>query len=333
MNIRSLLLLSAVAFLHSCTTDSGTECTGAPEPRERVTVEFEWIPDQPGAVRTKADVVALFKDREILRDFFFNRGAYPNDSAFIRELHSRFTNPAFDTLALEATRIFGDGSALKKQFEDAFSNLKHHYPDFKAPKVMATISGMETDLYLSDSLIIVGVDFYLGRGAKYRPDTYQYMMRRYQPESVVPSVILLTAISETFNKVNESDKTTLADMVAYGKAYNFTRFIIPCIPDSTLFGYSPAEAAGALANEDVIWKKLVGEQVLFETSHLVKQRYIGERPNVIEISDKCPGRIGMWVGMRMVDQYMKQTGKTLPETMAIADAQEIFRKSGYKPVR
>ncbi|MFM8347113.1 MAG: gliding motility lipoprotein GldB [Bacteroidota bacterium] len=333
MNLRLLWFPIVIACVQSCTSTSDDGCVGAPEPVERVNVAFEWIPGEPGAVNSKADLISLFKNREVLRDLFFNRGAYPNDSAFIRELHHRFTNPAFDTLTREVNRVFGDGSALKKQFEDAFSNLKFHYPDFKAPKVVATISGMETDLYLSDSLVIIGLDFYLGRGAKYRPDTYQYMMRRYQPESIVPSVILLTAISDSFNKIREEDKTTLGDMVAYGKAYNFTRFVIPCIPDSTLFGYSPEEAAGALANEGVIWKKLVGDQILFETSHLVKQRYIGERPNVVEISAKCPGRIGMWVGMRMVDQYMKQTGKTLPETMAVADAQEIFKKSGYKPVR
>ena len=332
MFLRLLFMTALAGAVISCTTDNNNGCNGAPEPAERVTVDFEWLPDAPGAIDTKADLVRLFNGREVLRDFFFNRGGYPNDSAFIRELHNRFTNPAFDTLALETRRVFGDGAALKKQFEDAFSNFRHYYPEFKAPRVMATISGMETDLYISDTLVIVGLDFYLGRGAKYRPDTYGYMLRRYQPESVVPSVILLTAISGTYNKVKEDDKTTLADMVAYGKAYNFTRFMIPCIPDSTLFGYSPEEASGTLANEDVIWKKLVGDRILFETSHLVKQRYIGERPSVVEISAKCPGRIGMWVGMRMVDKYMQETGKGLRETMAVADAQEIFRRSGYKPV-
>jgi len=331
--MRLILVAALAGVLLSCTTDSETGCVGAPELQERVTVEFEWLPEEPGAVKTKADLVQFFNGREVLRDFFFNRGAYPNDSAFIRELHRRFTNPAFDTLSMEARRVFGDGAELKKQFEDAYSNFRHYYPDLKVPKVMATISGMETDLYVSDSLIIVGLDFYLGRGARYRPDTYNYMMRRYQPGSIVPSVILLTAISGTYNQIREEDKTTLADMIAYGKAYNFTRFMIPCIPDSTLFGYSPEEASGAVANEDVIWKKLVGERILFETSHLVKQRYIGERPNVSEISGKCPGRIGMWVGMRMVDKYMQETGKGLRETMDVADAQEIFRRSQYKPVK
>jgi hypothetical protein len=159
------------------------------------------------------------------------------------------------------------------------------------------------------------------------------MERRYQPESVVPSVVLLTAISPAFSKNDETQNTTLSDMIAYGKAYNFTRFIIPCIPDSTLFGYSGEEVAGILANEDIIWKKMVGSQVLYETSHLVKQRYIGERPNVHEISAKCPGRIGMWIGMRIVDQYMKETGNGLRETMEVTDPGVIFSKSKYKPVK
>ena len=157
------------------------------------------------------------------------------------------------------------------------------------------------------------------------------MLQRYHKDYVVPAVMLLYGISEKINRVNTEDKTALADMISYGKAYTFTRFMIPCIPDSTLFGYTKKEAEGALANEDVIWEKLVGNKVLFETSHLVKQRYIGERPNTGEISASCPGRIGMWVGMRMTDEYLKETGGTLQELMAEPDAGKIFKDSKYRP--
>ena len=328
-----LLLIAGLFILFSCSDQPVSDCNGVPELESRVSVPLTHLEDQLSGIRSKQELVEFFRGKEILRDVFFSRSAYPDDSVFINTLYRRFNNPAFDTLADETKKVFGDHTKLQKAFDEAFSYLQYHYPQARIPKVMTVISGMENDLIVSDSLVIVGLDFFLGSNARYRPNMYEYMLQRYHPDYIVPAVMLLYGISEKYNRVNPTDKTALADMIAYGKAYTFTRFMIPCIPDSTLFGYTKKEAAGAAANEDIIWEKLVSNKILFETSHLVKQRYIGERPNTTEISASCPGRIGMWVGMRMTDQYLRETGKGLQELMAEPDAGKIFKESRYRPVK
>lgn len=330
----SLIYISVAALmLFSCSSKPTGDCSGVPELKSRIEVEMVPLEKEIANISSRQQLVDLFRKREVLRDIFFSRSAYPDDSAFINTLYRRFTNPAFDTLAEETAKVFGDGRELQKSFNDAFSYLRHYYPNAQIPKVITVISGMENDLFVSDSLVIVGLDFFLGPKAKYRPNMYDYMLQRYQKDYIIPAVMLLYGISEKYNHVNPEDKTALADMVAYGKAYTFTRFMVPCIQDSTLFGYTAREAAGANANEDIIWEKLVGNRVLYETSHLIKQRYIGERPNTGEISADCPGRIGMWVGMRMTDKYLQETGKTIQELMAEPDAGRIFKESRYRPKR
>jgi len=331
--IRIALLSLLILFFISCSEKKEDGCSGIPELSERVDVKMISLESEIGDIRTKEDVVDLLKGREVLRDVFFNRESYPNDSVYINTLFQRFTNPAFDTLVSDTKATFGNGSNLKKSFDDAFSYLKHYYPEVKIPRIMTVVSGMENDLVVSDSLIIIGLDFFLGPEARYRPNMYDYMLQRYHPDYIVPAVMLLYGISEKYNQVNPEDKTALADMIAYGKAYTFTRFMIPCIPDSTLFGYTKKEAEGAYANEDLIWEKMISNQILYETSHLIKQRYIGERPNTAEISASCPGRIGMWVGMQMTDQYLRETGQTLQQLMVEPDAGKIFKESHYRPVR
>src|SRR5690606_5454727 len=112
-----------------------------------------------------------------------------------------FTNPHLDTLYAETTRVFGDGSYLKSEFEEAFSNLTYYYPTFKAPKIITVISGLlGTDLLVSDSLIVVSLDFFLGSGAKYRPKMYEYLLRKYDPNDIAPSCLLVYGISNAFNK-------------------------------------------------------------------------------------------------------------------------------------
>lgn len=318
--------------LCACTEEKKSNCYEPATPVLPVTMQFESLEKSFATVQSKQDVVRLFEGREVLRDLFFNRAAYPDDSVFIRELYQRFSHPAFDTLASEVQRVFGDGSGLRKQFTDAWAHFRYYYPDAPMPKVVTVISGMENDLYLSDSLIIVGLDYFLDLKARFRPNVYDYMQRRYTPETLVPSIMLLHGIDAKRNKIDPNDQTALAEMVAYGKAYLFARHMIPCVPDSSLFGFTPREAAATYFNEAAIFKRLVDERVWFETSHLVKQRYLSERPNVPEISTECPGRIGTWVGMRIVQKYQEETRKDLKSIMEQTDANAIFRISKYKPV-
>jgi len=47
---------------------------------------------------------------------------------------------------------------------------------------------------------------------------------------------------------------------------------------------------------------------------------------------ESPGKIGQWIGFKIVESYMKQNPQTtLEELFSIESAQEIMRKSKYNP--
>lgn len=329
-NIVPFLFLMLIVV--ACGDDKKEQCAFIPDTDNiQVDFKFESLEDSLPAIQTKSQLVGFLTRHPQLRDGFFGREAYPDDSTYINELFKRFTHPAVDTLLMETHRVFGNGQELKKQFEAAFKNIKYYYPDFKFPNIQTVISGLETDVMITDSLVMIGLDYFLGPNARFKPNMYEYMQKRYHKDFVVPSVVLLMGIDGRINKTNIEDKTVLADMVAYGKAYTFTKHMLPCAPDSALIGYTQKEIDGALYNEATIWKRMIEDQVLFGTGHMIKQKYIAERPKTVEISAQCPGRIGMWVGWRMADFYLNETGKSLPELMAEADAQKIFKLSKYKP--
>ena len=126
-------------------------------------------------------------------------------------------------------------------FQTAFSNLKYYYPDFTPPKIQTIITGLESDLFVSDSLILIGLDYYLGAQGKYKPNMYDYMLRRYEKNFIVPSVMLLYGIDERYNKTDLNDRTVLSDMITYGKAYHFAKHMLPCVRDSIFIGYTRQE--------------------------------------------------------------------------------------------
>lgn len=295
---------------------------------------FESFEEKLADISSEPEMINFFMGHPMIRDYVFRRTSYPSDSAFINTLYKKLTNPHFDSLLTETKKVFGDLNGLRSQFEEAFTNLKYYYPDFVPPKVQTLISGLDNDLYVSDSLIIVSLDFYLGPGAKFRPNIYEYLQRQYVKENIVPSCVLIYGISDKFNKTDLADRTVLADMIAYGKAYYFAKHMLPCVPDSVFTWYTPEEIEGSRKNQDLIWARFIEDRVLYATSHVIKQKYLGERPKTLEVGEKCPGRIGHWVGWQIVNAYMEAHPETtLPELMNLGSAQKLFRESKYKPDR
>ena len=327
-----LLLVSL--FLWSCGKDA-EECVFVPETSSiKIDFKFEQFEDSLANVSSKQELVGILTRQPLIRDYIFRRTEYPNDSVFINEIYSKFSNAGIDTLLKETKKVFGDLSGLKAQFQEAFTNIKYYYPDFTPPKVQTLISGIDTDLFVSDTLIIVSLDFFLGQGAKFRPKMYDYLLRQYGKNNIVPSVMLVYGINNRFNKTDYNDKTVLADMIAYGKSFYFAKHMLPCMPDSTFIWYSPEEVEGSRKNQDLIWARFVEDEVLYSTSHMIKQKYLGERPKTLEVGEKCPGRIGQWVGWQIVNSYAEShPDAAVSDVMEAESPQKFFRESGYKPQR
>jgi hypothetical protein len=335
MKKSAFLFLIILIFFWRCSTDSEQKCVVQPDVSNiRIDLVFEQFQDSLVNIKSRNKLIALLGREPLIRDYILRRGEYHDDSVFVKELYLRFNNPHIDTLLMETKKVFGDLSDLKAQFTEAFRNYKYYYPDFVPPKIKTVVSGLDTDLIVSDSAIIIGLDFYLGKAAKYRPKIYDYLLRRYEPEDIVPSCLMIYGISPDLNKTDLRDKTVLAEMIAYGKAFYFARHIMPCTPDSVFLWYTTDEIKGAKANEDLIWARFVQDKILFSTSMIEKRNYLGERPFTIQVGEKCPGRIGQWLGLQIVNKYMKTHPQvTLPQLMANSDAQKIFKDSGFKPER
>jgi hypothetical protein len=331
--MKRILFVIFFAFLiWSCDEKEKNECVFQPELSNRIEIQIEQLQDSLVNISSKKQLVHILTRNPIMRDYIFGRSQYPDDSVFIHSLYKRFTHAEIDTLLTQTKNVFGDLSELRAQFNEAFSNLRYYYPDFRIPKIQTVISLPDEDMVVSDSLIIISLDHFLGKRGKYRPNVYEYQLTRYEPEDIVPSCMLLFGIGDNINKTDLNDKTVLADMIAYGKSFYFAKHILPCVPDSVFIWYSKKEIEGVRENEDLIWARFIQDKVLYSTSMIEKRNYLGDRPFTIQVGEKCPGRIGQWIGWEIVDQYMNNNKDvTLQQLMATSDAQKIFKESNYKP--
>ncbi|HZY79022.1 MAG TPA: gliding motility lipoprotein GldB [Cyclobacteriaceae bacterium] len=322
-------------FLAACNKNSTEKCAFVPDTKN-ISIDLKWesLEDSLPSIKTKEQLVGFLRRHPIINYEFLGGRGRLNDTTFVNARFQKFTHPAIDSLLMETHQIFAnDAAELKREFAQAFANVKYYYPNFQPPKIQTVITGFERDIFVSDTLVVIALDYFLGPKAKYQNlELFDYIKRRYQPAFIVPSVMLLYGFDEQFNKVNEEDRTMLAEMIGYGKAYYFAKQMTPCTPDSVLIGYTAEEIRGSRNNESLIWSRLIEDQVLFSTNTQDKQKYILERPKTLEVGEKCPGRIGQWVGWRMIQSYNeKHPDQTLQQIMKMSDAQKMFKDSGYKP--
>ena len=278
------------------------------------------------------DIKNLLQQYPDFAQQYLHLSDYPDDSVLAHQYYQLITNPSIDTLYQQTLAAFGDLSSLRDEFEQAFRLVKHYYPTFTPPTVYTTFTGLGTtgdDLLVNDSMIVVSLEFFAGPSANYRPQTHDYILTRYRPPFIVPSCMLL--LSNKFNVTDLNDQSLLAEMIYYGKSYYFVQQVMPCLPDSTLFGYTSTQTTLVDENRKLIWSHFVDNELLFKNDQTTKTRYLGDRPSTVEINGKIPGQIGRWLGWQIVRAYAEKTDTPLPQLMQDQRAQEIFRQARYRP--
>jgi gliding motility-associated lipoprotein GldB len=324
--MKQLIYIFLICTLfYACTSESDKEVdiSGI-----QVDVEIKRLEKELFALKSKDEVKNFLNQNQAFRQHFLQASQYPHDSILINAVYQLATDTSISQLLNETQQQFGDLSALQQEFARAFKHIKYYYPDFIPPQIYTVVTGLANDMYVSDSLVIIGLDFFIGDSATYRPQFPQYVLKRYSKEYIVPSVILL--LSKKYNQVNSADNTLLSEMIFYGKAFEFTKYIMPAVHDSILIGYSAEQLADSDKNRDVIWAHFIEKKLLYETSHFVKIKYVDERPYTAEIGSKAPGAIGRWLGWQIVKAYMREEKPTLQELMKNNNAQRIFMQSKYK---
>ena len=319
----------AILLLFSCEKKS-EECKLDQEILDQnIDLKITRLEDEFFQAKTSEDFEFLIEKYPDFAEGYLGRSLYASPDSLVSELLAIHQDSAMNVLYDSVKVNFQDITDIETDLENAFKYIKHYFPEFQVPKVYTFLSGFNSDLILTEDMIVIGLDYYLPPTHSFQPDLPRYMAERYDRPYIVPMIV--TALSSQFNQINPQDNTMLAEMIYYGKAYHFTKAIMPCTSDQYIIGYTEEEIAECYANEEYIWAHFVENELLYETNPFDITKYIGEAPFTDAISTKAPGRLGRWLGWNIVDDYQFNQDVTLPELMDNANAEEIFRQSGYRP--
>lgn len=281
------------------------------------------------AANSTTDYSYLLEEHPEFAKEYLQMDLYPSPDSLAGELLAIHQDSSMRVLFDSVEYVYEDFSDVEKELETAFKAIKYYFPEFQVPKVYTFVSGFNSDLVVTDDLIVIGLDYFLSPEHTFQPELPRYMAERYDKPYIVPMIVM--AISSRFNRTNPADNTLLAEMIYYGKTYHFTKAILPCTSDQYIIGYTPEAISESFDNEEFIWSHFVENELLFETNPFEIRKYIGEAPFTDAISTKAPGRLGRWLGWNIVDDYQFNQNLDLQTLMAEPDARKIFSESGYRP--
>ena len=172
---------------------------------------------------------------------------------------------------------------------------------------------------------------YLGSDYEY----YNRVVYEYQKQTMRKECIPVDVISAFLFRMlpYTSDKSRLLDQMLYrGKVMYLTSQIFDELPGYEVMGWTEEQWKWCVKNERAIWHLVMDKRDLFKTESLVLTGYLNDGPFTSEVSQDAPGRLGIWLGWRIVESYMEHNENvTLQELMAEPDAQKILEESYYKP--
>ncbi len=227
---------------------------------------------------------------------------------------------------------FQDLSAVEKDFNTAFRYYHFYFPDKQIPNIYTYVSGFNTAIVTDDSILGIGLDFYLGKNCKYYSQLAlpNYIIRKMEPEMMLPDA-MRAWLTMVFEQQDTTDNM-LSNMIYQGKIQYVLNKILPDITDSLRFGYATKKIDWCTENEQRIWTYFVEHKLFFTKDHLLIKKFIDEGPFTVPLGPQSPPRTGAWIGYRIVSAYMKKNpAVTLSQLMAEKDFQKILTLSAYNP--
>jgi hypothetical protein len=320
----TILVLLSSCFSDSCRDAPNVPLSGKTPSLERLDIELF------SEGRELNKTLAFLENNPQISRFMLLSDQYPELSILARKVNGLINDPYIDTLYRQSVQSFETEEAV---FLDKLSvgldYLQFYFPEAKRPKIQTIVTGLFQDLYISDSLIVIGIDFFIGEETKYKPvEIPDYIFKRYN-YNYLPSTIMGYL---TLDYVKEgSENSLLSEMIDFGKIYYLNAALLPCVPEHEIIGFTEEEMKDVYKFQEIIWASLIENEVLYETSDFTKKKFLGERPSVYEIGEKCPGRVGAWVGWQIVNSFMDKQNMEMREMLAFENHHKLFESSGYKP--
>ncbi|WP_435314450.1 gliding motility lipoprotein GldB [Cellulophaga fucicola] len=239
------------------------------------------------------------------------------------------------SLLKEVNSTFGDFKKESQDLKMFYQHVKYFFPEEVEPKVVTVISDVNynSPVILTNKLLLLGLDNYLGSDHKFYQGLQNYIAEGLDKKYLITDIA--NAYAKKVVPYPTRDRTFLGQLVYYGKELYVKDKLIPFVTDAEKIKYSQEDLDWAFVNEEQIWRNYIQNQYLYSTDKNLNKRFLDPAPFSkfqLELDSESPGRLGRFLGWQIVRSFMNNNEVTLQQMLNLS-AEEIFKKSNYKPKR
>ena len=257
---------------------------------------------------------------------FFFPDSYP-DSVWLNRLQDPIQLEIFNEITIQYDSVIFLETGLFKFFK----RHKELVDEFITPKVITVNTDIDyrNKVILADSLLLIGLDNYLGPNHKFYDGIPEYI----KEDSTIPNVFSDVAEKFAFANIPRIEFYTFLDkIIYYGKVLYYKDFTLD-IEDRYKIGYSKVKMKWAKENEYFVWTYFIENNILFNPDNNLESRFINDSPFsrfYLEIDNESTEMIGKYIGWQIVKSYMKNNETSL-KNMLNKSPIDIYNNSKYKP--
>ncbi|WP_186774400.1 hypothetical protein [Chitinophaga pinensis] len=269
-------------------------------------------------------------------EHIMNFGPYSDSSKMIQlQTNMLIGNADYRVLQDSINAHFPKLDVLERDLAQNFRYIKYYIPSFPIPGKVVAFSSVISNYgaVTIDSVLGIGLDMYLGKDFPIYgilPDYPVYMIRKFSPEYITTNAIQALA-QQVYPGAAPGDQLVI-QLVKAGKLQYFLEQVMPETADSIRLGYTKVQMDWCKDNEQLIWQFFVQQNLLYKADWQSNMHYMNDGPSTQGMPEDAPGRIGTFVGWRIVKEYMENHPEvTLQQLMEEKDAMKIFSQSKYRP--
>jgi hypothetical protein len=254
-----------------------------------------------------------------------------DSTGFYSRLKNYFADSTLMRIYRDEQEKFADMTDINKELSKGLSGFLQQFPQIKSPKVYMHVSGFSQNVVVTDDILSLSADKYLGADYPlYQNYFYDYQRQQMSPDRIVPDYLLGFMMA---NLPFKGDEDVLLDRMLYeGKLRYMLSQLLPDRQAWEYVGYNKEQNEWCVRHEPLIWKTILEKRHLFNADYMTANLYLKDAPHTAPLPDESPGRVGIWLGYRIISSYMKQKPDTgWQNLMENVDYKEILKQSRYKP--
>jgi hypothetical protein len=226
---------------------------------------------------------------------------------------------------------------LEEGLKESFQYVKHYYPGYNLPKVITFIGPFDVPgAVLTPTHLGIGLQQYAGKNFSVYKDPQiielypEYISRRFDKEYMVTNGI--RAIVDDIYPDQTAGRPLIEQMIEKGKQWYLLDQFLPDAADSVKTGYTNKQLDWVNKNEGNIWGFFTTNVDLYTIDPVIIKDYAGEGPFTRGMPEGfAPGKIGQWVGWRIVQKFAERNGQLKLQQILATPAKTIFAEAKYKP--